>query len=350
MSDYTVGIVGTGPHPDESDHDGYSMGYRHARSYRTVEGCRLAACTDIVSENATAFGDEFDLSTDHVFTDLEELLDTAEPDIVSICTPPSTHVDLVETCAAHDGVQAIHCEKPMAPTFGASRRLVEVCEDADVQLTINLQNRCSDAAMEIKRVVDEGELGEIERIELARQDLLQTGLHHIDLANYVLGDDPVEWVLGQIDYPEERIWYTDMPAETQSLGMWAYESGIHAICSTGEGMDAVGSRTNRFVGTDGELEFQLFDHYRIRTDESRAWKTIEVGGDPAQDDAIAIVVDALETGAEPIIGGRQALGATEIVFGIWESSRRHGRVTLPLEIEDNPLEAMIEAGTVPPDA
>lgn len=349
MSDYTVGIVGTGPHPDASDHDGYSMGYRHARSYRTVEGCRVDACADVVSEHAEAFGEEFDLD-DRVFTDLEEMLDTAAPDIVSICTPPSTHVDLVETCATHDGVQAVHCEKPMAPTFEGSRRLVEVCDDADVQLTINLQNRCSDAAAEIKAIIEDDAIGDLERIEIGRQDLLQTGLHHIDLANYVMDDEPVEWVLGQIDYPEEHVWYTNMPAEVQGLGMWEYESGVHAVCSTGAGMDAVGAQTNRFVGTEGAMEFQLGDSYRIKTDGSDGWETVEVGGDPAQDEAIAVVVDALENDEDPIVSGHRALGATEVVFGVWESSRRRGRVTLPLEIEDNPLEAMIESGELPPDA
>ncbi|XVH33160.1 Gfo/Idh/MocA family protein (plasmid) [Haloferacaceae archaeon DSL9] len=347
MSDYTVGIVGTGPHPDESGHDGYSMGYRHARSFQRADGCRLGACTDIVAENATAFGDEFGLDEGRVFTDARKMLDVADPEIVGICTPPSTHRELVETCANHDSVRAVHCEKPMADTFGGSRRLVEVCEDADVQLTINLQNRCSDAAAAVKRAIDDGTIGELERIELGRQDLLQTGLHHIDLANYVLDDEPVEWILGQIDYPEAHVWYTNMPAEVQSLGMWAYESGVHALCSTGAGSDAIGAHINRFIGTDGEIEFQLGDHYRIRTDGGE-WETVHVGGDHAQNEAIATLLEALESGSDPIISGERALGATEVVFGIWESARKRGRVSPPLEIEDNPLSALIESEEIPP--
>lgn len=347
MSDYTVGIVGTGPHPDESDHDGYSMGYRHARSYRTVDGCRVAACADIDPDNADAFGAAFDLG-DRVFTDLEAMLDAAEPDVVSVCTPPSTHAELVDTCARHDAVRAIHCEKPLAPTFGESRRIVAVCDDADVQLTINLQNRCRDAAAEIKRAVRNGDIGDLERIEVGRQDLLQTGLHHVDLANYVMDDEPVEWVLGQIDYPEEHVWYTNMPAEVQGLGMWRYDSGVYGLCSTGAGADAVGAHTNRFLGTDGEIEYRLGDEYRIRTDETDGWETVSVGGDPAQDAAIAAVVDALANDEEPIHSGARALGATEIVFAIWESARRRGRVSLPLSIDDNPLEALIESGELPP--
>ncbi|WP_436925638.1 Gfo/Idh/MocA family protein [Halosimplex amylolyticum] len=350
MTDVTVGVVGTGPHPDDADHDGYSMGYRHARSYRAVDGCRLAACADVVPENATDFGAEFGLPDDRAYTDLGAMLDGARPDVVSICTPPSTHVDLVETCTSHDAVRAIHCEKPLAPTFGESRRLVDVCDDRDVQLTVNLQNRCSDAAAAVRDAVADGAIGDLQRVEIGRRDLLQTGLHHVDLANFVLDDEPVEWVLGGIDYPEERVWYTDMHAELQSLGMWAYESGVHAICSTGEGQDAVGAHTNRFRGTAGEIAYRLADEYRIRTDGADGWRTVEVGGPPAQDRAIEDVIESLADDEAPTSRGETALAATEIVFAIWESARRRGRVDLPLTIDDNPLRAMVEAGDLPPDA
>lgn len=347
MTEHTVAIVGTGPHPDTSGHDGYSMGYRHARSYRAVDDCRLIACADVVSEHARDFGDQFDLSPNHVYEDHLEMLD-AQPDIVSICTPPATHERLVTDCAAHDAVRAVHCEKPMAPTFGESERLVEACDDYDVQLTFNLQNRCGDAATEVKTLVDDGVVGTLERIELARHDLLQTGIHHIDLANYVLDDEPVEWILGQIDYPEEKHWYTDMHAEAQSLGMWQYESGVYGLCSTGAAMDAIGPNTNRFIGTDGVIEVSLGSHeVRVRTRDESDWRSVEVGETSPQDAVIQSVVHGLTTGETPIVDGETALGATEIVFGIWESARRRGRVNTPLEIEDNPLEALVESGELP---
>lgn len=149
MSEYAVGVVGTGPHSDRSDYDGFSMGYRHARAFESVDGCRLVACMDAVDEHAADFGAAFDLEDERVFTDLESMLDETAPDIVSICTPPLTQLDLVETCASHDTVRAIHCGKPIATTAGDSRRLVALSDKHDVQLTINLQCRCSDTASAI---------------------------------------------------------------------------------------------------------------------------------------------------------------------------------------------------------
>ena len=56
------------------------------------------------------------------------------------------------------------------------------------------------------------------------------------------------------------------------------------------------------------------------------------------------LVDALKTGREPELAGRRALRATELIFATYESSRRRGRIDLPLEIEDSPFLAMVVAG------
>ena len=64
--------------------------------------------------------------------------------------------------------------------------------------------------------------------------------------------------------------------------------------------------------------------------------------------AIADLIDALRTGREPELSARRALNATEIIFGIYESSRRRGRVDLPLTVQDHPLATMVEAGDLRP--
>lgn len=349
MNTYSVAVIGTGPHPEAGPQEGYSMGYRHARSYQAATGCEVRACSDIVTENAEKFVEEFHLPESHAYSDHERMLDEVRPDIISICTPPASHLDLVADCAKHDAVQAIHCEKPMAITYGESRQILEICEENDVQLTVNLQNRCSDAAAKVKDLVIDGKIGELERIEIARHDLLQTGIHHIDFANYVMDDEPIEWVLGQIDYPEEKVWYTDMYVEMQGLGMWSYESGVHGLCSTGKGMEAIGSGTNQLIGTEGRIEIDL-GHYdfRMRTFDSSKWVPIEVENPSPQDDAMQIVVDSLASDDDPLISGEVGLAATEVVFSIWESARRRGRVALPLRIDDNPLESLIRTGELPP--
>ena len=83
------------------------------------------------------------------------------------------------------------------------------------------------------------------------------------------------------------------------------------------------------------------------------WKGIDTGketlhGPDFIQRAIADVIGALKTGREPELSARKALNATEIIFAVYESSRRRGRVHLPLTIEDNPLRQMVESGDLRP--
>jgi hypothetical protein len=59
------------------------------------------------------------------------------------------------------------------------------------------------------------------------------------------------------------------------------------------------------------------------------------------------LIDALKTGREPELAGRRALQATELIFATYESSRRRGRIDLPLTIEDSPFLSMVEEGLLP---
>jgi len=46
--------------------------------------------------------------------------------------------------------------------------------------------------------------------------------------------------------------------------------------------------------------------------------------------AILDLIDALKSGREPEVSARRALQATELIFATYESSRRRGRIDLPL--------------------
>ena len=57
------------------------------------------------------------------------------------------------------------------------------------------------------------------------------------------------------------------------------------------------------------------------------------------------MIDCLKTGRKCILDASNALIATEIIFGAYESSRRRGRVDFPLDPSiGNPLRDMVDAG------
>lgn len=57
-------------------------------------------------------------------------------------------------------------------------------------------------------------------------------------------------------------------------------------------------------------------------------------------------VEAARAGRASQVSADKALRASELIFATYESSRRRGRVTLPLEIEDSPLQALLDENGV----
>lgn len=371
-------VIGTGANPDDPGRDGFAMGYRHGAAYRRLDDCQLVACADLVQKHAERFAEEFDLRG--VYEDYRRMLAEVEPDIVSVCIPPDAHAEVVVACAKSGNVDAIHCEKPMATTWRDCRQMVEACEDHGVRLTINHQRRFGEPFRRAKSLLDDGEIGELVRIEFAGDNLFDAGSHQFDLCGFFTEQTPVQWVLGQIHYDQENQWF-GVHNENQAITQFRCEDGVYGLAATGDGADFVGCYC-RLVGSEGEIEIGVHNGPTLRTRRggATAWEVIETDenihgprkpgaigavvrrlastlpgstGSRSQsptlhDKAIAEVVEAVRTGDESELSAQRALWATELVFATWESARRTGRVDLPLTIDDNPLQALIDEGRVTP--
>jgi predicted dehydrogenase len=348
-----VGFIGTGPDPDNPvSGESFAQAYRHAPGYEALDQCELVGCADLVPEHAEAFADRFDIPGENVYEDYEEMFDELAPDVVSVCTPIPTHADIVLDCI-DAGVDAVHCEKPMASTWGDARRMAEAAWRRDVQLTFNHQRRFGRPFRRARELIDGGEIGDLRRVECSGAPLYETGIHFVDLCNYLVDESPVEWVMGQIDYREENVRY-GLHSENQSLALWQYENGVHGLASTGTDGDAVDAAV-RALGTEGVVEIGVDGDTPLRIRRAGEVEYVDCGGDSIHGPdfttrAIADLVSALEEGHEPETSARRALNATETIMAAYESSRRHGRVDLPLDVDDNPLVGMVEDGSVDPVA
>lgn len=372
---YDVAVVGTGPDPEEKDTDGFAMAYRHAEAYDRLDDCELVACTDIVRKNAEAFADYWNLPDGNVYEELDRMLDEVEPDVVSVCVPPAFHADIVVQCAESDVVSAIHCEKPMANTWEGCRRMVERCDAHDVQLTFNHQRRFGGPFRRAKKLLDSGEIGSLRRIELGGKNLYDYGSHYFDLCGFFTDQSDPEWVMAGIDYSEENVQF-GVHNENGAVAQWRYENGVHGLASTGD--DSIVPGEMRLVGTDGMIDIGIDDGptLRLLSDSSGGWKSMDANGDNVHspnwskprmaalkvaenvpflperwvdqstfiDRAIADVIDALDSGRKPELAAENVVQSTELIFACWEAARRRTKVELPLDVDGNPLEEMVEDG------
>ncbi|HHX65411.1 MAG TPA: Gfo/Idh/MocA family oxidoreductase, partial [Chloroflexi bacterium] len=124
MAKFRVGIIGCGRPWRSEGATGMGMSNFHAGGYNASPDATIVALADINCENAQAFQERH--GGERIYTDYREMLEKEQLDMVSICTWPGLHAPMV-IAAAQAGVKAIHCEKPMAPTYGEALEMVRVC-------------------------------------------------------------------------------------------------------------------------------------------------------------------------------------------------------------------------------
>lgn len=344
---FQVGIIGCGKPWKSEGATGFGMSHAHARGYHASPDCKIVALADISLENAQAF--QAANGGDRLYTDYHGMLANEALDIVSISTWPYLHAEMVIACA-EAGVKAVHCEKPMAPTFGEARRMVETCEKNGVQLTFNHQRRFGLPFRKAKELCHSGAIGDLARLEATCDNLFDWGTHWFDMLCFYNDEIDVEWVIGQVDGRGSKKVFGAL-VEGQGISQFKFKNGVMGMLITGVG--AGGKLGNRLIGSDGTIEVGYSQGVALRMwgKGQSEWTAIDTG-EPVHDldyvqRGVLDLVDALKTGREPELSGRRALRATELIFATYESSRRRGRIDLPLQIEDSPLVDMVEHGALP---
>ena len=330
-----AGIIGCG-----------GRGHGHAEGYAEDERVEIAACADPSEEARNALAERF--GVERTWADYTEMLDREDLDLVSVCTWPHLHRPMIEAAAAA-GARAIHAEKPMAPTWGDARALHAACEERGVLLTFCHQRRFGDGFATARDLIRDGAIGSLRRFEGSCPNLFDWGTHWFDMMFFYNDETPARWVMGQIDVSEHREIF-GVRLDAGGLSWVRFENDVEGLLATGD-VGYTGA-ANRLIGDEGVIEVQGGGG-GLRIQRGRGWEEVETlsSGVPAARHTIASVldlVDCLHSGDEPELSSRKALQATELIFATYESSRRRGRVDLPLQAQDSALLSMLDAGVIGP--
>jgi UDP-N-acetylglucosamine 3-dehydrogenase len=178
MATLKVGIIGCGRPRREAGATGFGQGHLHAAGYEASPDCEIVAAADISQSNLNAFLEEHRVPQGYL--DYHDMLAKEHLDVVSVCTWPHLHAQMVID-AAESGVRAIHAEKPMAPTWGEAKEMARVCREHNVQLTFNHQRRFAAPFRRAKALLDDGAIGQLLRVEAFTSNLFDWGTHWFDM-------------------------------------------------------------------------------------------------------------------------------------------------------------------------
>jgi predicted dehydrogenase len=131
------------------------MADQHALQIRKIPGAQLVAACDAEPLMARQLAERFGIAA--CFSDVEEMLASARPDVVHVTTPPQSHLDIGRKCIAAGASPYI--EKPFTLNTADARELIQLAEQKGVRLTAGHNGQFTHAMKRMRQRVREGFLG-----------------------------------------------------------------------------------------------------------------------------------------------------------------------------------------------
>ena len=319
----------------------------HARAFQSITDAKLVAVCDIIPEKAEKLKTEF--GAEYVYTDYKEMLARDDIQIVSISTPSGMHADM-GIDAARAG-RHILTEKPIDINLEKIDKLIKTCDQQKVKLACIFQRRTSNLWKLIKQTVDEEKLGKMilasAYLKYFRSQeyydsagwrgtwaldgggaLMNQGVHLVDILRWVMG--PVDTVFSFADHLARNIEVEDTTVSSIKFKSGAFGT-LEGTTSVTPGM----SHRMEFHGEKGTIaiEGEKIARWDVPgLDKEEVMKDLQdLVGDASSDptaigadghqEQIADLIAAVREDREPMISGREARNAVELILAIYESAK-----------------------------
>ncbi|MEO7394844.1 MAG: inositol 2-dehydrogenase [Chitinophagaceae bacterium] len=200
-------------------------------------GAAIGAVAD-PQYDAQAFKNEFG----NVFftQNAEEAIKSSEIDAVLICTPTSSHADLLEQ-AAHAG-KHIFCEKPMDLSLERTAALTKLVNQKNVKLMLGFNRRFDPDFMQARKYIIDGKVGAVQIVKITSRDpglppidyiknsgglFMDMAIHDFDMARYMMDKKVVEvFAKGLVLIDEAVATAGDVDTALTTL---TFEDGTYAV-------------------------------------------------------------------------------------------------------------------------
>ncbi len=343
---HSYAVIGCGKPRSTDGATGFGMSHQHTVGFKTA-GCKVVGLADIKIENAETFKAQHGDGSTQVFSDYHQMLAEIRPEVVSVCTWPGLHAEMTLAAIA-SGAKAVHCEKPMALNFGDAKQMHEAALAKGCQLTFNHQRRFNVPFVSARQLLRDGTIGTLQRMEVICGNLYDWGTHWFDMMHFLNEESAAEWVIGQIDLRDRKEIF-GAPIEGQGLAYIKFKNDVRVSMMTGHQAPQTAQPQFTLHGTDGMLEIEPpncgKNHLRYVNSKQTGWVNVPsdegIHGDDAVLRACREVIECLQTGRESELSSRKALQSTTVIFATYESSRRRGRVDMPLDVNDSALADLI---------
>lgn len=347
-----IGIIGCG---------GIANG-KHMPSLKKIKNVQMVAFCDIIEERAVKAAEEYGVEGAKVYTDYKELLKDRDIEVVHVCTPNRSHAFI--SIDAMEAGKHVMCEKPMAKTYKEAQEMLDASERTGMKLTIGYQSRWRADSLYLKKMCEDGELGEIyygKAIALRRRavptwgvflneyeqgggPLIDIGTHALDLTLWMMDNYKPKMVVGTTfeklknqkdcgnawgDWDPKKFTVEDaafgfivmengatiMLESSWALNIRNPKEAITMICGTEGGADMFDGLNINFIKNGRQC---------ILKPDLTAGGVAFYDGDGDEDPSVLEArawLDAVVNDHEPRTKASQALVVTQILEAIYESAK-----------------------------
>lgn len=347
-----IGIIGCG---------GIANG-KHMPSLKKIKNVQMVAFCDVIEERAVKAAEEYGVEGAKVYTDYKELLKDRDIEVVHVCTPNRSHAFI--SIDAMEAGKHVMCEKPMAKTYKEAKEMLDASERTGMKLTIGYQSRWRADSLYLKKMCEDGELGEIyygKAIALRRRavptwgvflneyeqgggPLIDIGTHALDLTLWMMDNYNPKMVVGTTfeklknqkdcgnawgDWDPKKFTVEDaafgfivmengatiMLESSWALNIRNPKEAITMICGTEGGADMFDGLNINFIKNGRQC---------ILKPDLTAGGVAFYDGDGDEDPSVLEArawLDAVVNDHEPRTKASQALVVTQILEAIYESAK-----------------------------
>ena len=308
-----IGVIGVG-----------GWGKNHLRVF--YELGLLSAFCDFDQSRVDLYGKKYGV---HGYTSVNEFLDKADIDGVTVCTPTVTHFDIAKK-AMERGLHTF-VEKPLTALSSEGEALIDLSIRKKVKFTVGYIERFNPAVIALKDILKSGKLGEPLLLEFHRENkwpsriqdvgiVVDTSVHDIDTARWIFESEPklVFARTGQVmgkheDFAAIILGFKD-PKNAFITSNWVTPKRVRqliTVCT--EGVATVDFVTQNIVIDDAEGS----------RSPRLTWE------EPLQNE-LKWFVECIDLNRKPIVTGQDAVNTTKIAEAALISSKSGSPIYLDL--------------------
>ncbi|MEM3466568.1 MAG: Gfo/Idh/MocA family oxidoreductase [Candidatus Jordarchaeales archaeon] len=335
-----VGIIGSG-----------GIARVHATAYSKIGFVKIVAVSDIVRERAESLSKEFNAKA---YGNHEDMIKENDLDLISVCTPPFTHRDIVLNVIKSN--INVFCEKPLALNSREAKEMVDEARKRGLYFGVDFQNRFLPQHVKAKELLNEGAIGRLiqarfrvgydileavppsapmrgwlfDREKSGGGVLMDIGSHWIDLSRMFVGAEAIS-VSAEISRTIEGI-----GVEDNAMVLILFENSVHALVDV-SWTQQNGQWPVELYGDQGTILCNLAEKKIVLYTRNRRYSNdgkiriitppLPEIGEP-HEYLIRMFVNSIVSRSQPPVSGYDGYKAQEIIDAAYRSANGKMKVIL----------------------